>query len=141
MEAKLVQFTHEHLLFIWKRFRYIKESELNWYFSLDEINTNGCCVEIRKNKELIACGTLIGNNLEFSVVSEDERGKNLQIKLMNARIEYLKENTNFKEVEMNVRCHNISSWMNALKCGFKIKSQMRYSNDDEGFVLTKSINQ
>jgi len=140
-KAKQVQFTSEHMLFIWKRFRYIKEIDLAWYFNEKEISQSGCCVEIRnESAELIACGTLVKNNLEFSAVAESERGKKLQCLLIKKRLEFLKENTDYKEAEMNVRCQNVASWKNALNCGFRIKSKMRFDNDDEGFLLTKEIN-
>jgi citrate lyase synthetase len=140
MKTKRVSFTIEHMLFLWKRFRYIKESELNWYFNIEEINTKGCCIEIRQFGNLIAVSIIVNNNLTFAAVSEEYQNDNLQVKLIKERIEFAKERQ-FDSVVMHVRCNNVPSWRNALKCGFKVSSQMRYDNDDEGFILIKQINQ
>ena len=140
MKAKRVEFRLEHVLFLWKRFRYISESEIDGYFDISNINLNGCCVEIRSGDSLIAVGISVFNTLTFAAVEEEYRNDNIQIKLINERISFMKEK-GFNEVYMSVRCKNIPSWKNALNCGFKIVSQSRYSDDDEGFVLRKSINQ
>ena len=139
MKVKRVQFTNEHMLFLWKRFRYIKETELDWHFNELEINSRGCCVEIRDSYgDLKACGITINNDLTHAAVEESERGKNLQVYLINERLKFISEN-GFTEANMYIRCKNAPSWINAIKCGFKVEDMTRYENDDEGFVMKKKL--
>ncbi len=132
--SEKVPLTIEQSIFLWKNFRHLTELEIQKYS-----DSTTACVEIREDKELIAVGLMEDNHLSLSAVSEGFRGNNLQITLIKNRIKIAKEK-GYDNVTSYVRCNNLPSLKNLLKCNFKIMSTIRYDNDDEGYLLEWKTN-
>ena len=105
----------------------------NWMHTLQRMKKTIKCVEIRGRK-IIACGISIENQLSFSAVSKEERGSGYQVELINKRVAILKEEGQTC-VWATVRCKNIYSLSNLLKCKFSIVSVIFYEDLQMGYEM------
>lgn len=134
METTIVEYTSEHYLFLWQRFRHIDPSSFhkNWSPEALAKEKNLICAEIRENGFLIATGIGYDGYLGLSAASESHTG--LQKPLIKARLEKFKE-LGYESVNVDVRSCNYRSLKNLLDLGFKVSGTFRYANDDLGFSM------
>ena len=130
-KAKKVEFTAEHLAFLCMHF---PDMSINWMHSITKDDKTLECIEIRERKEIIACGIASENQLSFSAVVKGKRGFGYQIELINARVAILKEKGQTC-VWATVRCKNIYSLSNLLKCKFSIVSVIFYEDLQMGYEM------
>lgn len=141
MKSKQVTYTDEHVLFLWKHFREWSIREFCRSCGIKAVTEqlDYCCIEIRNSYgSIIACGLSKQNELWFSAVDRDYRGDNLQSLLINERVKFIQK-SKYSTVIANVRCTNISSVINLYKAGFKVTDSIRYQDDEEGFIMSKSL--
>ena len=102
------------------------------------------CFEVRHPiyNYLIAVGISTSSNMDYAAVDMEFRGKGIQRMLIGSReraIKALSSSTDPISVTAVVRCSNFASWMNFIKMGYHISGMTRFHDDEEGFILSKSI--
>lgn len=123
-------------------FEYFKENHEIRNFSNCIKNVNICIIG-RVNEEIIAAEVSEDNEILYSAVREDFRGKGLQRELMNRSLWFISKNEDeFSCAYMCVRAKNIASLKNALKLGFEIRQLAIYdfkSGMQDGYQLEFSF--
>ena len=144
-EVKKTDYTSEHFLFLWKHFRTLSEFEAQRSLGVEKFDSDvSTCFEVRHPiyNYLIAVGISTRSNMDYAAVDMEFRGKGIQRMLIESReraIKSLSSSTGLISVTTVVRCSNFASWMNFIKMGYHIRGMTRYGNNEEGFILSKSI--